>query len=74
LFAIRSISSAAWTLFAFASYARCAVRIAIIDSIVETFDFSSIPNAIFGPCSPPDARSRGTPDSAVAANADPSGR
>ena len=39
---MRSISSAACTPFALASYARCAPRICIIASITETFERSNV--------------------------------
>ena len=72
---MRSISSAAWTPFAFASYARWAPRICIIASTIETLERSSMPNAIDDvPCAP-GANVRARPDAPVGANSvAPSGR
>jgi hypothetical protein len=60
---------------ALASYARCAPRICIIDSTIETFECSSIPNASVGPPRAPGAIKRAGPEASVRAKSvAPSGR
>src|ERR1700678_3844823 len=71
LLAIRSISSAACTPLALASYARCVERICIIASTIATLERSSIPKRTLGSFPAPASTYLAAPDCGVAANSVP---